>query len=145
MAQLRLPITQSGPSLTVVITLPAPTLAAKQLAGQVLPASLHLRGIIDTGTDITAVAASFLQTMGLAPLTSSNTHTASGSVRVRLFEISLLIPASDPTVVLVVRPQLRVMELITVLPDVDLILGRDVLDECLFIYDGPGQHFLLAS
>ncbi len=128
-----------------MVALPANDLAAKQALGEAIPAPIRVRAVIDTGTDITAVSASILQPMGLTLAASGSTHTASGSVSVKLFEISLVIPGSDPTVLLVVRPQLLVMELTAVIPDVDLLLGRDVLDECLFFYDGPGKQFILAS
>jgi hypothetical protein len=32
----------------------------------------------------------------------------------------------------------------TLLPDIELLIGRDVLSECLFQLDGPGSQFLLA-
>jgi hypothetical protein len=110
-----------------------------------MAAPIPVQGIIDTGTDVTAVAAHLLGQLGLVPVTGTTTHTASGSVRVDLYEISLSVQGSLPaTGLLIVRPSLIVMELKAIPPNVDLLLGRDVLDECLFFYDGPGRQFILA-
>jgi hypothetical protein len=105
-----------------------------------------VRGVIDTGTDITGVVANLLAQLGLAPGDPVSTHTAGGSVWTNLYEISLSVPGPTPSAgLLVVRSDLLVMELAAGLPDVDLLLGRDVLDECLFVYDGQGKSFLLGS
>jgi hypothetical protein len=146
MAYLRLPITGSGPELPVLIGLPGIVTTSLKASGQPIPAPLLVRGVIDTGTDITGVVANQLSQLGILPAFRSSTHTAGGSVRVDIYEISLSVPGPDPSAgLLVVRPDLLVMELAAGLPDVDLLLGRDVLDECLFVYDGRGKHFLLGS
>jgi hypothetical protein len=145
MAQLRLPITSDGPTLPVMIGLPSQMMASLQAMGQPISAPLQVRGVIDTGTDVTAVSANLLRQLGVTSAASGTTNTVTGPVRVNLYEISLSVPASTPPAsFLVVRPDLIVMELTAVLPDVDLLLGRDILDECLFFYDGPARQFLLA-
>src|SRR5438093_852397 len=71
--------------------------------------------------------------------------TASGSVNVRLFEVSLTISgpkgAAGP---MFVRPTLVVTELAVLLANLDGLIGRDILAECLFLLDGPGAQFLLG-
>jgi hypothetical protein len=129
-----------------MIGLPGQTIASLQAAGYPIPPPLQARGVIDTGTDVTAIARSLLHQMGLRSVVSATTHTARGSARVNLFEISLTIQGSPSTAgVVVVRPLLQVMELTTILPGVDVLIGRDVLDECLLVSDGPGKQFILAS
>jgi hypothetical protein len=146
MAQLRLPITKDGPILSVAIGITGAQMAALQASGKPIPAPLVLRGVADTGTDITAVKVSQLQQLGITPTASSTTQTASGQFRVDLFDISLMVPGATASAgPIVVRPLLTITELAESVPDVDLLLGRDILDECLFIYDGPGGQFLLAS
>jgi hypothetical protein len=39
---------------------------------------------------------------------------------------------------------LIVAELTQALPNIDALIGRDILNDCLFILDGPGQQFTLA-
>jgi hypothetical protein len=43
-----------------------------------------------------------------------------------------------------VRPYLMVTELGTSLPNLEALIGRDILRECLFQQDGPGDDFLLG-
>jgi hypothetical protein len=146
MAYLRLPITGSGPELPVLIGLPGKLTKSLHASGQPIPGPLQVRGVIDTGTDVTGVVANQMAQLGLTPARQTGTHTAGGSVSVDLYEISLSVPGpTHSSGLLVVRPDLLVMELAAGLPDVDLLLGRDVLDECFFFYDGQGKSFLLGS
>jgi hypothetical protein len=64
---------------------------------------------------------------------------------VNLFEVGLTIlgPAGKAGPMLV-RDQLIAMELTQALPNIDALIGRDILNDCLFILDGPGKQFTLA-
>ena len=41
-------------------------------------------------------------------------------------------------------PDLLVSELTVALPNIDALLGMDVLRQCLLVLDGPGQQFILG-
>ncbi len=112
-------------------------------SGQSVPPPLQARGQIDTGSDLTAVAASLLQALGATPATvTATTTTAGGKVKVRLFEVSLSItdPLQSPTAWLT-EPDLLVTELATVLPTTDVLIGLDVLLTCKMALDGPARLF----
>jgi hypothetical protein len=114
-------------------------------AGQQIPAPLSVRGFLDTGSDVTCVASWVLRQLGLSMVQSRSTQTISGPANVDLFEVSLTIsgPAGKAGPILV-REQLIIMELPQDPSDLDVLVGRDVLAECLVIFDWPGQRFTLA-
>jgi hypothetical protein len=45
---------------------------------------------------------------------------------------------------MLVREQLKVMELLHSPPNFEAMIGMDVLAECLLILDGPGRQFTIA-
>jgi hypothetical protein len=142
MAQLHFPVSQAGLIVPVWIGLRGNELASRQ-PGQ-LPAPLPARGLLDTGTDLTAAAPVLLRALGVVPTTVTSTTTAGGQVRVRIFEISLSI--TDPTqstTAWLTEPNLSVMELPAVLPDADVLVGLDILLTCKLELDGPARHFML--
>jgi len=134
-----------GPTLPVMVSLPRNQLAVLQLAGAPFPQPLTLLGLIDTGTDVTAIDPRRVQQLGLVLQARRLTQTAAGSVHVNLYKLSLTISgpkgAAGP---MLVRPTLVVTELAAPLTNLDILVGRDVLDECLFQLDGPGKQFLLG-
>jgi predicted aspartyl protease len=103
-----------------------------------------VRALIDTGTDTTAVAARVFQRLGLAPLITASSQTASGLVSVNLHRISLTIssPTQGAATALTI-PDLLVSELTSPL-SVEALIGMDVLRQGLLVLDGPGQRFILG-
>jgi hypothetical protein len=145
MPHLSFPMSPDGPALLVVVALHANEIAIRQHAGAAVPLPLQVRALIDTGTDVTALAPRVRQLLGLAPVLSTSTLTAGGQVTVDLFEVSVVITGPKGTAgPMYVRPYLLVTELATPLPNLEVLIGRDILAECLFQQDGPGANFLLA-
>lgn len=143
MARLTFPALPSGLFVPVWIGRSGQELAMLLASGQSVPPPLQARGQIDTGSDLTAVAASLLQALGATPATvTATTTTAGGKVKVRLFEVSLSItdPLQSPTAWLT-EPDLLVTELATVLPTTDVLIGLDVLLTCKMALDGPARLF----
>jgi hypothetical protein len=145
MPHLTFSTSPDGPALPVRIGVDGKNMADLHATGQTIPPPLALRGLIDSGTDITCVAPWVLRQLGLVSAGSSSTQTAGGSVKVNLFDVSVTIsgPAGKAGPMLV-RDQLIVMELTQALPNIDALIGRDILNDCLFILDGPGKQFTLA-
>ena len=142
MPQLTFPISPDGLALTVQIGLPGATLQAMQAAGQPLPPGISVRAPIDTRADATSVAPSVLARLGVMPFSQRNMSTASGSVTVNAYEISVGIlgaaGASGPTLV---RPLWRVTDFIQPLPRIEALLGMDRVREIILTIDGPGGAF----
>jgi hypothetical protein len=122
------------------------TTASLLAAGQTVPPPQFLRALIDTGTDISAIAPPVLSQLRLGSFQQHTTQTLSGPVSIQLFEISLTIPQTARSAPpLLVLDQLIVMALPTLLPGVDALLGLDVLDHLLLIVDGPRGEITISD
>src|SRR5438132_1528856 len=134
MPHLTFPTSPDGPALQVLIGMQGPRMAALLAAGRPIPPPLAVRSLIDSGTDITCVAPWVLRQLGLVSAGSSSTQTAGGSVKVNLFDVSVTISGPAGKVgPMLVRDQLIVMELTQALSNIDALIGRDILNDCLFI------------
>jgi hypothetical protein len=145
MPHFTFPMSPDGPAVQGLVGLNDQKTAALVSAGQPIPRPLSVRALLDTATDLTAVDSRVVQQFGLTPVKQTKTQTAGGSVQVNLYRVSLSVygPTGSPTPLLV-RPDLLVTELAVTLPGVDVLIGLDVLRECLFVLNGPGDQFILG-
>lgn|SRR5262245_6143769 len=145
MATQTYPISPDGLALEVMIGLKGSDTAALVAAGLPVPAPVLARALIDTGSDVTCVAAGVFQRLRLGRGGQHTTQTVSGSLSVNLFEISFSIPgiiaATGPLLVL---SQLVVMELVQPLSNIDVLIGLDVLMQCVLHVDGPNRRFAIS-
>ena len=143
MPQLTFPVTSDGLSVDVRVNFDSTRLTSLRTANLPLPASLPGNALIDTGTDITAVAPWIIQQLAIPVHSQRVTQGIGGSMPVRLFNVTLFIlDASQPQLPWLVQPDLLVMELPSALP-VDVLIGLDVLLGCKFSLDGPARCFTL--
>jgi hypothetical protein len=145
MAQLRFPVSSAGLIVPVWLGLCGRETAYLVAAGQAVPRPVHGHGMLDTGSDISAVSSTLLRQLGIGPATATSTTTAAGPIAVRLFEVSVSItdPNQSPTAWLT-EPDLLVMELPAVLPAIDVLIGLDVLLKIKLDLDGPAKYFTLT-
>ncbi len=143
---LKLQQTVEGFELEVLVGLDQQDITALQAVSHAVPPMLRLRGLIDTGCTISAVSPVVIQHFGIGYYGSRSSTTASGLVRVNLCSVMLAI--AGPTGVTgsqpLLFPTLLVSELTQPLPNIDVLVGQDVLKECLFFADGPRQEFFLT-
>jgi len=144
MPRLTFACTTSGLTLPVVVGLDGQAIVNLMNSGTPVPPPMVLNGLIDTGTDVTSVAGTVLRALGLTSLRSSSTQTAGGQVPVGLYKASLTISdPQDPSGPAIVEDQLTVMELPHNLPDIDVLIGLDILWKCRLLFDGPARQFTL--
>jgi hypothetical protein len=143
MPQLTFPLAAAGLCLDVRVQLDSATLKSLQAAGQPLPNAIPATGLIDTGTDISGVAAPILQQLAIPVHSHRTTQGIGGKVPVRLFSVMLfLLDLSQPHLPWLVQPDLVVMELPPTMP-VEVLIGLDVLLGCRLLLDGPARQFTL--
>lgn len=101
--------------------------------------------MLDTASDLTAVAPWIIQQLAIPVDTTSSTHTAGGPMNVKLFRVSIGItdPAQPSGSPWLTFSDLLVTELAAVLPDADVLVGLDILLTCKLFLDGPGCQFTL--
>jgi hypothetical protein len=147
MAQLRFKVTRVGLEVPVWVGLINESTNDLVAAGQPVPAPIQGRGLLDTGSDLTAVESSILVRLGAPYVGFTTTQTASGSVQVPLYRVSLGItdPSQPPGSPWVTQADLLVTKLATALPDLDVLVGLDVLLECTLVLDGRAREFTISQ
>jgi hypothetical protein len=95
---------------------------------------------------MTCVATNITSPFALSRYATSSTTTVAGSIPVVLHQVSLSLSTtlgSPPS--MLIRPNLVIMTMTTLLPNnIEVLIGRDVLEESLFIGDGPRRQFCLS-
>jgi hypothetical protein len=144
MHQLTFPLQRNELKLTAVVGLHHQAMRDRLAAGLPLLSPVWTTGLIDTGSTVSCIAADVVHKLGLPPAGQSTTRTAHGSVPVRLFRVSLSIPpAGNLPGPMLMRSDLLVMELIDPPPDVEVLIGLDILLDCRLLLDGPARQFTL--
>ena len=83
MPRLTYPLTPAGLAVSVLVGLDGKTSAALLAAGRPIPPPVQARGLLDTCSDLTAVAAWVLQRLSISPATTATSYTTAGPVAVR--------------------------------------------------------------
>jgi hypothetical protein len=145
MPHFSFPLSPDGLIVQAVFGLNGRDTATLVRTGQPIPRPVQVRALLDNGTDATAIAPHVFQRLGLTSRVSGSTQTAAGPVQVNVYRVSLTIagPAGITGPVLAL-PELLASELAAALPNIDALIGMDVLRQCLLVLDGPGQQFLLG-
>ena len=144
MPKLVFPVLPDGLLVDVVIGLDGDRIADQIAAGQPVTPPLFTRGEVDTGTNITAVSAAILRRLGVSAHYQTTTLTVAGQLAVDVFAVSLgILNLGDPAGPQLVETKLPVMELTAALPQIEVLIGLDVLLGCRFLLDGPARQFSL--
>jgi hypothetical protein len=114
-------------------------------AGESPPRPVAIRALVDTGASRSIVQRANLEGLDLDQLgTEWLTTVSSGSTpsEARVFAVQLFFAGVTGGVL---APNLRVVEVENLSGfGVDMLLGRDVLDQCLLVYTGQQRQFTLA-
>lgn len=116
---------------------------ALHAAGQSLPAPVHARGVLDSGSTVTAVVPRLLVALNATPGPATRTVTAAGNVPVRFYRISFTIHNRPVSRASYSQVDWLVTSLPTDLDDADVLFGLDLLREVVLTVNGPGQTFSL--
>ena len=133
-----------GPLTDLYVALSTPRVDALKKAGLPFPPPVLVTGLIDTGASCSAIDPSAVQSLGLIPsgktqVYSSTTGTLPQSCD--LYDVCLAFARPELKVIGVTIP---VIEANFTNRKFKLLIGRDVLQLCLFVYDGKHGTFSLA-
>lgn len=114
--------------------------AMKRAGSAVAPRAVV--AMIDTGCSQTLIRTSVLDAMGLGRAKGmtvlSTVHGGDEARECETYDLSIRVEGENkPLAVEVAGAKLS-------LPALDALLGRDVLDRCLLVYDGPSRSLTLA-
>lgn len=113
---------------------------------QPVPPAVTARSVLDTGAEVSCLDSALVQSLGL-PLGGTvlvNLPAHGGITGGVLYNVSLTIihPSGNARDNLVVR-DLAVLEIGLSSLGYQMLIGRDVLKQCRFLYDGPAKRFEL--
>jgi hypothetical protein len=136
-----------GPLVQVRIGLSRPVQIARQQAGQVTPAPLVVTALLDTGAECTCIEQALVPRLALPLHTTGLTNIpalggVTGSLRYTA-GVTLMHPSGKHGQHLVVQA-LAVTAVSLGAFGVDAVIGRDVLAQCVLIYDGAAGTFTLT-
>lgn len=139
-----------GAVVDVSVGLTAANMQTLRAAGQPIPQPISLRAMIDTGAEVTCVdtgALASLLAVGLSPsriiLANLPASVGLNATREYFVTLSVINPVNTPRSDLVLRNHPIIEQPLRQL-GYEALLGRDVLEHCMLVYDGPGRSVTLA-
>jgi len=137
-------ISQAGPLLDVLIGVSQAKAKVLIDAGNPVPKPMLARALVDTGASCTVIDPETIKKLGLTPTGIGSTITATtGSVPhdAELYDISILIPIGSEFKGF---PSVPIMALDLAPCGIQVLIGRDLLGQGLFIYDGLSKLYTLS-
>lgn len=137
---------QTGPTLNVLIGPSIHLQQALQAAGVAVPPAVNGLFLIDTGASHTVVDAALIIPLGLNPTGAVMIHTpstAGTAVSMPQYDLMIYVPGAT-------NAQGWLIESIPVTASsfagqtIDGLIGRDIIDRGLLVYNGHAGHFTLA-
>lgn len=144
MPHLNLQISPLGPVIDVAVSVSNPRADALRTAGKPVPNPFQIRALVDTGASCTCIDPNVLSALGLSPTGSSPVHTPStGGVAINIDQYDVGLILFTQTLSLTIG-SLAVIATKLEIQGIQALIGRDVLKQCLLIYDGQLGVFTLA-
>lgn len=145
MPSVNLNITPQGPLLTAQIGVSAPRRAALLRSGLTVPDPVPVLLLIDTGASCTCLDHGVIGQLAITPHGVANIHTPSTNAHAlhacHQYDVGLVIP--HPGISRVFN-SIEVLESSFKHQGIDGLLGRDVLRDCLFVYNGELNIYTLS-
>jgi hypothetical protein len=141
-----LPLSPGGALVSVFVGVSLPRATALQAAGQPIPAAQPGQFLIDTGASSTVIDRRLVQALGLTATNTVQCHTAGGGnpQNFNQYDVGLILPLPSAPHAHILRITIPVLESDFTQQGFDGLIGRDVLSQCLFAYNGPGGHIAIA-
>lgn len=146
MPQFTVDLSQGRPLIDLVVAVSAPRAQALTAAGQAVPAPQALRGLIDTGASCTCVDPMIFTALGLQPTGTVPMLTPSTGVIPQdadTYDVGILIPNGQELPLIFPVLAVSASELYLA-QGFHALIGRDVLADCLLIYNGKLPYVTLA-
>lgn len=148
MPHFTLQLTPRGPLLTAVVRVSEERRRALLANAVAVPNPVPIRALVDTGASITCMDPWVLNLLSLSPtgsVTINTPSTGSAPVTVDQYDVGITIhgsSASHAPLVFNTIPVIRTELLQT--QGFHALIGRDILEHCLFSYNGSSGFFTLA-
>ena len=137
----------TGPVLPVQVEVPSALAAQLQHAGQALPTPVAGFALIDTGASVSCVDAAVIQQLGVQPVGTAQVGTAGGPQSQAIYPARLVFPGTNiPPVDFnhLIGSNLSGQIVAGHQGPLIVLLGRDILQHFVVIYNGPAGSFTLT-
>ena len=145
MPHLSLRLSPSGPLIDFYVAVSVPLSDALKKAGQPVPPPIMVRGLIDTGASCTSIDPAILKQLGITAKSQVPVHTPSTKSgqphMANQYDICIILPHQKMSWQFNAVP---ILESELSHQGIQALIGRDILANCLFTYDGAAQIFCLA-
>jgi hypothetical protein len=136
-----------GPVVPVGVAVSQARREALLAAGQDVPPAASVRALVDTGASCTCVDPAVLKALSLSARGSVSVHTPSTGSAAHLadeYDVSLVVPGAGTHHVPLTIDAVPVIAADLAVQGIHAIIGRDVLQDCILIYNGTVGEFTLA-
>lgn len=147
MPHLTQQLSSGGAMIDVWIGVSIPKGNVLKAMGQTSPVPKQVRALIDTGASCTAVDPSIIQSLGLTPTGTTYIQTPSTGSTPHIsnqYDVLLGVVYPHAPTSRLIFEALPVVESHLLNQGFHVLLGRDVLSKCLFVYNGQQDFFSLA-
>jgi hypothetical protein len=144
MPHLTRTLTVEGALIEVLVGIASTQARALLAAGQPIPPPQTLFALLDTGASQSAIDLQLVSTLGLPRIGQATLATPSTSITGQsftLYEVNLTLLHPQASLTLANH---RVAAAPLSYQGLEVILGRDILQKCLLVYDGQAGTFTLA-
>lgn len=140
-----------GPVLPVEVMIPRALEEVLRRNGEPVPAPVRGLALIDTGASNSGVEEAVFQVLRLSPVGKVPIHTPSGPAARYVYPVRIVL-GRPPNLLVIEFGKVVGVQLASSLPPISapmglpliVLLGRDLLANCLFIYNGPQSSFSLC-
>jgi len=142
---LNISLSSGQPLIQVFVAVSLPRQQAMIAAGIEIPPPKAGTFLIDTGASCTCVDQSLMEGLGIAPTGVINIQTPStegGSHACNTYDVMFFIPDNQNTGYVI--EALPVVETHLKTQGIDGLIGRDILDKCLLVYNGTASFLTLS-
>ena len=144
MPHLTLPISPAGPLLDILVGVSHPREEALRESGQPIPPPVQVRGLVDTGASCSCMDPAVLTQLALSPTGSVSMMTPSTGAAPHLcdqYDVSITLIHTNLALTLNSIP---VMESHLAMQGIQALIGRDVLSQCVLVYNGATAIYTLC-
>lgn len=144
MPHLTLPVTSDGPVVDLIVGVSAARELALKQAGKARPSPISLRCLIDTGATGTCLDSHAIAPLGLTPTGTMLITTPSTGKKPHVcetFDVGITFYHPDSSRFFGTVP---IVAIDFSAQSIHGLLGRDVLANCLFVFDGAAKTFSIA-
>lgn len=116
-------------------------------SSQQVPPAASVRALVDTGASCTCVDPAVLKALSLSARGSASVHTPSTGPAPHMadeYDVSLIVPGAGIHHVPLTIDAVPVIAADLAIQGIHAIIGRDVLQDCILIYNGAVGEFTLA-